>query len=121
MLFCRRFKNLKRDSAAIRSQLRLYSNWQSNIPAGYVAGLESVDNWAIEILEDAHNDLLKRIALVRGSGAAGHFSKNDSANSVESARHAQLHEHAVDAVRFLANVLKEQQCVVGLNLELRPE
>ena len=65
------------------------------------------EHGAVEILEQFRQQVRKRPVGLR-LAAAAHFAEHQRARPTENPRQAQLHQHAIDPVGTLVDILQEQ-------------
>ncbi len=69
----------------------------------------------------AHDHLLQAVCLAARGNAIQHLAKDEAAHFVEFAGQPQLHQHAINAKRLLANIFYEEDGVVRMDLKGRSQ
>src|SRR5271165_594705 len=98
-------------NAVVDSKLRSYAERQREVIAGNMAGLQAEGDRHPQVDENPHQDLLKRVVFSPPLITPAHLAKDNSLHSFQLACKLQLHQHTVDAVRWLVEILEEENRV----------
>src|SRR6185437_9600878 len=86
-----------------------------NVSRAHMSGTQAESDRDIHVVENSRDHLLKGVVGCSGWSTILHFAKDNSPYAVQFARVFKMHQHAVDAIGPLAEVLDKQNGVVGFD------
>src|SRR5882762_1881260 len=102
-------------------QPRAYADRQCNIPPRNMPRPHPVRHGHAQLANDPHHHFLKPVTWLRVLRTVQHFAKYKAADSFKLSRQLQLHQHAVDLIRFCGLVLYKKKRALSTDLIRRPQ
>src|SRR5215469_2389954 len=100
------FENLE-GGAFSDSQSRMHADGQRDVFGGNMTGAQTECDRYLQIAENVSEDLLKRVARTCRRRTLEHLTENNAAHLLQLARILQVHQHAIDAIGPLAQILEK--------------
>src|SRR5262245_48779759 len=94
---------------------------QSQGPSGGVPRGESVEDRKTKVPKDIEDDFLKAVTLVGARSTTKHFSENDPMNVLQLPCQLEVHQHAIDLIRFGIHIFQKENLARSLHFVGGPQ